>query len=110
MSLEDLFTTFPNAYPHHGFEGVDIPWDVDGDHYIIVTNDGDDEFAIGIYLDGHWMEGEDPDVSVVVIGADNAVTFVNDITDLQPEGTDWGAWVVQWTNDAMTDQRIEGLV
>jgi len=100
----DLLARFPNAYPHHGFEGVDIPWTDDAD--IIVTLDG--EVAIGIYLAGRWHEGEEPNAMVIVDTPEHAVMFVDDITDLTPEGVDWGAWVVQWIADASADRRIEG--
>jgi hypothetical protein len=106
VTLEALLDTFPNAYRHHGFEGVDVPW---ADGFIIITEDAD-EFTVGVYLDGGWLEARDPEASVLLADAASAIALVNFLTEEQPESTDWGAWAVQWISDAVADDRIEGLV
>lgn len=106
-TLSDLFRMFPGADPHWGARGIDIAWT---DGHIIVTDEAEGEWMIGVYLYGKWMQGDAPDVLVVINGEANMVTFVDDLTELQPEGTDWGAWAVQWIADAMADRRIAGLV
>ena len=108
-TLQDILDLIPNSYPHHGWEGVDIPWDVDTGDYIIVTLDGPTT-TVGIYLDGGWDRGDGPDMYVDFDTVANAVAYVDDITgDLWPEGTDWGAWVLQWTADHVDDD-IAGVV
>lgn len=103
--LHDLLERFPAAYPHHGHHGVDLPWK---GTYIIVTEDGDQEYMIGVYLGDRWPQGHEPDAVVVVIGLANAITLVEDLTGLTPEGVDFGAWALQWIADAAIDGRIAG--
>jgi hypothetical protein len=109
-----FYRRFPNAEAHWGFDGVDIPWDADRDHsMIIVTEDpngSDDGVMVGVYLDDGWMEGDEPQVMIVFDGVETAFGYVDDITDLQPEGTHWGAWVTQWTADHLTDGLIAGVL
>ena len=104
-TLHDLVELCENAH-FHG-TGVVIPWDdVTGDYITVVTvHDGT---TVAIFLDGGWDAGDDAHLVVTFDTVANAVAYVDDITTLQPEGTDWGAWALQWTDDNLPD--IAGAV
>lgn len=81
-----------------------------GDETIVVTRwTEEDSYDVGLYDARAYSEGYDPSCWLVIDTADNVLKYLDDITELQPEGTDWWAWVVQWSKDAFADDRIAGL-
>lgn len=76
--LAALFDQFPNAEAHWGSEGIDIPW-VDDSH-IVVTDEGEDGWLIGVYLAGAWLEGQDHAKAFVAPTAGIAIDIVEALT------------------------------
>lgn len=110
--LEALYPMFPSAEPHWGAIGVDIEWQ---DCHIIVTADGLNEFAVGIYRDGRWLEGYAPDAYIVVKGAQHAVDFIDRITNIEAAGPpvvrpNWADIVVPMVEQDLAAGRIPGEI
>lgn len=112
MTLLDAVTAvFPNAGPlWHGQpaeDAIDLEWH---DHRILVDAEEVDDYAptydVGIYT----ADGTAPVLFVALPHDPAAVVEYLELISENPEGTDWLAWVAQWTADAIADGRLEAEI
>lgn len=76
---------------------------------IVITDDGlrDGErlWLVGLYTVDDWTEGAQPRL-FVTLGDSEILGYIAELLTMQPEGTDFLAWSIQWTNDAIADERL----
>lgn len=114
-ALYDLAVhTFPNAEPFWtgswDHDSLDLVWGTV--RFVVTTDDdgeGNDLYLLGVY---NIAEGVDPDGEPSFFvefpyDAVAVVTYLDDLTELHPEGTDLAAWAEQWTRDAIADNRLK---
>lgn len=99
---ERIHAMFPNAEPMwFGRPSMDSAIIDTGDGTIVVTNGGDG-YDVGLYSGDAWQQTTGADVMLVIRTADDVVRYLDDLTELMPEGVDWWAWAVQWSKDAFS--------
>jgi len=67
--------------------------------YIIVTPDGPDSYAIGVYTTANWEDCDGDGEIIDDLAATDVVRIVSYLTTCQPEGTSWAAWAKQRISD-----------
>jgi len=91
--IDDLLERFPNASPHWGSYGVDIPW-MDCNLIITLDGEGDEEYTLGLYVGDGWHEAREPEAVAIVKGAAHVLAIVDHLTEQAPSGIEWADWAV----------------
>lgn len=109
--FERVVEMFPTAEPvWAGAPDLDSAMITFGAETIVVTRwTEDDSYDVGLYTDHEYQTCGEAELMLVIDTADHVLAYLDDITELHPEGTDWFSWAVQWSKDAFADDRIAGL-
>jgi ABC-type proline/glycine betaine transport system substrate-binding protein len=98
--IDAVQTVYPNAYPmtfgHHDPDSAVVEWD---DCVIVVTCVDGDNYDVGFYTATQWEDGEPTVLASFPHDVAGITAMLDDLTEIQPEGTDWEAWAPQWLSD-----------